>query len=178
MYNSESRLVSQCPLKIIHKRPVLIAQNLFTLIIHTHIIIIIYYLHFYYSNTLSRLQSSVYVLVAFETTHLTYFVALIIIRHKNEKIANRKKQLKLVFIFLHIGIDTINFTSNSKVAATLSSNGYAIDLGNKKRPIISRKSVFYTCCIHVGLIKFNFNREIVCLSLKFFAVELSKPAKI
>lgn len=74
--------------------------------------------------------------MAFETTYLTYFVALIIIRHKNEKIANRKKQLKLVFIFRHIEIDTINFTSNSKIAATLSSNGYVIDLDNKKRPII------------------------------------------
>lgn len=42
----------------------------------------------------------------------------------------------LVFIFRHIEIDTIIFTSNSNIAATLSSNGYVIDLGNKKRPII------------------------------------------
>lgn len=66
--------------------------------------------------------------MAFETTYLTCFVALIIIRHKkNEIIANRKKKLKLVFIFIHIKIDTIIFTSNSKIAATLSSNGYVIN---------------------------------------------------
>lgn len=69
--------------------------------------------------------------MAFETTYLTYNVVLIIVRHKNEKIANRKK-IKACIHFYHIEIDAINFTSNSKIAATLSSNGYVIDLGNKK----------------------------------------------